>query len=62
MKKTFAILISLLFLGSIAGITSLSANGLAVKCYFDKSIVHRGEYATYQYYVKKNLNINFNNF
>ncbi|MEN6378163.1 MAG: hypothetical protein ABFD15_01090 [Methanofastidiosum sp.] len=47
MKKIFAILISLLFLGSIVGITSLSANGLTVECYFDKSIVHRGEYVTY---------------
>jgi len=47
-KKIFAILISLLFLGSIVGISSLSANGLIQEeCYTDKSIVHRGEYVTY---------------
>ena len=48
MKKIISILISLLFLGSIVGISSLSAEGLTYEeCYFDKSIVHRGEYVTY---------------
>lgn len=47
MKKIFSILVSLLFLGSVVGITSLSADGLTFECYFDKSIVHRGEYVTY---------------
>jgi hypothetical protein len=47
MKKIIAILVSLLFLGSVVGITSLSADGLTVECYLDKNIVHRGEYVTY---------------
>jgi hypothetical protein len=47
MKKIIVILISLVFLGSIVGISSLSADVLPVECYFDKSIVHRGEYVTY---------------